>query len=81
MVTRAANPDVRREVIVSLTGAGRRVVDDVTTRRRTDIAPIVAAMEPSERTQLVVALRAFAAAGGEPPADVAPSGLSPLGSS
>ncbi len=79
MVTRAANPEVRREVIVALTDAGRRVVDDVTARRRAEIAATVAAMEPAERTQLVRALRAFAAAGGEPPADVSPSGLSPLG--
>ncbi len=49
MLTRAANPEVRREVIVALTDAGRRVVDDVTARRRADIASIVTAMEPSER--------------------------------
>ena len=79
MVTRAANPEVRREVIVALTDAGRRVVDDVTARRRAEIATIVAAMEPAERTNLVEALRAFAAAGGEPPADLPPSELSPLG--
>lgn len=75
LVTRAVNPAIRREVIVSVTDAGRRVVDDVTARRRTEIATIVARMDPSQRTQLVAALRAFADAGGEPPADE----LSPLG--
>ncbi len=79
MVTRTANPEVRREVIVGLTAAGRRVVDDVTSRRRADIATIVAAMEPSERGELVRALRAFARSGGEPPADELPTELSPLG--
>lgn len=79
MVSREANPAVRREIVVGLTEAGRRVVDDVTGRRRDEIATIVARMEPPQRARLVAALRAFAEAGGEPPADPPGVELSRLG--
>jgi DNA-binding MarR family transcriptional regulator len=79
MVSRATSPQVRREIIVRLTDEGRRVVDDVTARRRTEIAAIVALMAPSQRTRLVAALRAFNQAGGEPPAEPPTAELSPLG--
>jgi DNA-binding MarR family transcriptional regulator len=79
MVSRAVNPAIRREVIVSLTDAGRRVVDDVTARRRAEIATIVTRLEPAERTRLVGALRAFAVAGDEPSVDPAPGEPALLG--
>jgi DNA-binding MarR family transcriptional regulator len=66
MVRRGVNPDVRREHLVRLTAAGRRVVDDVTARRRAEIAAIVARMRAEQRRGLVAALRAFTAAGAEP---------------
>jgi DNA-binding MarR family transcriptional regulator len=69
MLDREGNPDNRREVIVRLTDTGRRLVDDVTRRRRAEIATIVARMDPQPRASLVAALRAFADAGGEPSVD------------
>ena len=79
MVSRHVNPQVRREIIVRLTQEGARVVDDVTARRRTEIAAIVARMTPPQRTRLVAALRAFALAGDEPPADPPSAELAALG--
>lgn len=66
LVARTANPADRRETVLRLTGEGRRVVDDVTARRRAEIADIVARMPLEQRTGLVVGLRAFSAAGAEP---------------
>ena len=66
LVTRRDNPANRREVLLGLTPAGRRLVRRVTRRRRTEIARIVAAMPSAERGSLVEALRAFADAAAEP---------------
>lgn len=68
LIDRVANPQSRREVIVVLTAAGRRLVDEVTGRRRVEIAEIVARLDPQVRASLVGALRAFADAGDEPAA-------------
>ncbi|MFI0373924.1 MarR family winged helix-turn-helix transcriptional regulator [Actinomadura sp. 1N219] len=68
LLDRQASPDSGREVRIQLTAAGRAIVDDVTARRRADIAEIVARMPPGQRRTLVAALRAFTEAGGEPPA-------------
>ena len=68
-VDRSANPEIRREIVIRLTPAGQRVVDDVTTQRRQEIAAIVAAMRPKDRKQLIKALSAFADAAGEPAVD------------
>ena len=68
MVTRAVNPQLRREHIIRLTDDGRRVVDDVTARRRDELAAIVRRMTPSQRSGMVAALGAFNEAGAEPPA-------------
>ena len=78
LVTRGVNPVSRREVVLRLTPAGRQVVDEVTARRREEIAAIVARMAPRQRAGLVRALRAFTDAGGEPAADQARD-LVPLG--
>jgi DNA-binding MarR family transcriptional regulator len=68
-VSRRVNPDSRRETLLRLTAAGQQVVDEVTTRRRDEIAAIVTRMPPADRAGLVKALRAFSDAGGERPAD------------
>lgn len=78
LVTRRINPANRREVVLRLTPAGRQVVDEVTARRREEIATIVRRMAPRPRAGLVRALRAFADAGDEPPADHARD-MVPLG--
>jgi DNA-binding MarR family transcriptional regulator len=66
LVRRRVNPASRREILLCLTDEGAQIVDEVTTRRREQIAAIVAAMPPGRSAGLVTALRAFAEAGGEP---------------
>ena len=68
LVTRQDNPANRREVLLDLTDEGRRLVQQVSGTRRAEIARIVKAMPPGERSELVNALRAFADAAGEPEA-------------
>jgi len=68
VVTRRDNPGNRREVLLGLSGEGRRLVRLVTDKRRVEISRIVARMPGSRRTELVMALRAFAEAAHEPEA-------------
>ena len=63
-VQREAN---RREVEVTATAAGKRLVREVTKRRRAELDGIVASMPEMERHDLVRTLRAFAEAAGEGP--------------
>ncbi len=74
LVDRQPNPLSRREMQVSLTPEGQRVVRSVTRRRREEIAAIVERMPATHQRGLVRALNAFSQAGGEPPADVSPYG-------
>ena len=66
MIDRSPNPENRRESILALTEAGATVVEQVTARRRSEIAGIVERMPADLRLGLVAALEAFAVAGGEP---------------
>jgi DNA-binding MarR family transcriptional regulator len=68
LVSRSVNPSSRREVLLSVTEAGRQIVDEVTGLRRREISAIVARMPARVRNGLVEALGAFAEAAGEPPA-------------
>ena len=80
LADRRANPDNRRETLLQLTEEGRRIVEDVTVRRRAEIAAIVERLRPTERLALVGALTAFNEAGAEPPATTADDlELHPLG--
>ena len=79
LVSRRVNPASRREVALRLTRAGQQIVDDVTARRREEIAMIVERMPPRQRAGLVRALRAFSEAGGEPVAGEQARDLVPLG--
>lgn len=72
LVDRQTNPRSRREVHVTLTRAGQRLVREVTRRRRREIARIVERMPVTHQRGLVRALTAFSHAGGEPPADASP---------
>ena len=65
-VQRHENKRDRREVVIDLTPAGRRLVNTVTRRRRAAIERIVCAMPSEHRQDLVEALKAFAAAADEP---------------
>ncbi|MFF3905668.1 MarR family winged helix-turn-helix transcriptional regulator [Streptomyces sp. NPDC001848] len=67
LVDRQTNPDDRRETLLRLTGEGRRTVEEVTARRRAEIAAIVERLAPERRAALIEALAAFNEAGGEPP--------------
>jgi DNA-binding MarR family transcriptional regulator len=78
-VTRRVNPASRREVLLQLTPAGRQLVSAVTARRREEIAAVIAKMSARDRAGLVRALRAFAAAGGEYPAEEIERDLVSLG--
>lgn len=65
-VQRHENEQDRREVVIDLTPAGRRLVDSVTQRRRVAIERVVRAMPAERRRDLIEALVAFAAAAHEP---------------
>ncbi|WP_225891477.1 MarR family winged helix-turn-helix transcriptional regulator [Streptomyces dioscori] len=67
LADRQTNPGNRRETLLRLTEEGRRTVEDVTARRRAEIATIVERLTPAQRTAIVEALTAFNEAGGEPP--------------
>lgn len=66
LVTRRDNPSNRREVLLGVSPAGRKLVRRVTRRRRSELTRVVSAMPSERRTELVAALRAFAEAAGEP---------------
>src|SRR6202034_3244531 len=57
----------RREVQVSITAAGRQVVDQATARRRELLAGILSRLPARQQAAVAAALRAFAAAAGEVP--------------
>jgi DNA-binding MarR family transcriptional regulator len=57
----------RREVQVSITAAGRAVVDEATARRRALLAEILGRLTPARQAAVAEALRAFADAAGELP--------------
>jgi DNA-binding MarR family transcriptional regulator len=57
----------RRAVLVSITAAGRDVVDQATARRRELIAGILAELPAARQRDVAAALRAFAEAAGEVP--------------
>jgi DNA-binding MarR family transcriptional regulator len=62
---RSMSPDNRREVLISLTAAGRALVDEVTERRHNEISTILERLLPSERDSVRAALELFAIAAGE----------------
>ncbi|WNZ09881.1 MarR family transcriptional regulator [Streptomyces sp. 11x1] len=71
LADRQTNPSNRRETVLQLTDEGRRTVEDVTGRRRTEIAGIAERLTPDQRSALVDALTAFNEAGDEPLAPAA----------
>ncbi|MDX3106422.1 MarR family winged helix-turn-helix transcriptional regulator [Nonomuraea angiospora] len=70
LIVREVNPHNRRESLMRLTDEGRRIVDEVTARRREEIGAIVARMSARQRRALISAMNAFNEAGGEPPVNV-----------
>ena len=64
----------RRVVQVSITPAGRQVVDQATARRRVLLAAILAKLPPDQQLAVAAALESFAAAAGEIPDSEWPEG-------
>lgn len=62
LIARAADPADRRSLRLTLTSAGERIVRRVRRARRAAIAPVLAAMSPRTRADLLHALEAFATA-------------------
>jgi DNA-binding MarR family transcriptional regulator len=67
LVQRRRETADRRAVRISLTTDGRALVDEVTRRRRSEIARILRRMPAADQGPVLVALRAFADAAGEVP--------------
>ncbi|MGW2866144.1 MarR family winged helix-turn-helix transcriptional regulator [Streptomyces sp. NPDC001205] len=65
LVDRRTNPASRREVVLSLTDAGRDLVARVMAHRQCEVSALVARLPPEERAGLVPALRALTRAAGE----------------
>lgn len=66
LVDRRENPQDRRELLLTITPAGRSLINRVSRRRRAAIARIVGGIPEEQRGALIAALDAFAAAAGEP---------------
>lgn len=66
LVTRRPGTRDRRRVLLSLTPAGRELLDDVTAERRRRIAELLRRLPASRHASLVEAFRLFADAAGEP---------------
>ncbi|MFI9201205.1 MarR family winged helix-turn-helix transcriptional regulator [Streptomyces sp. NPDC053048] len=79
LISRERDPGNRRETVTRLTPEGLRIVDEVTGRRREEVAAIVARMAPAQRDALVEALTVFAEAGEEPRVTETAQDVCPLG--
>jgi DNA-binding MarR family transcriptional regulator len=66
LLNRRESPTDRRHVTLTLTPAGKRLVDRVTKHRRDAIERVLREMPVVERDRLAVALDAFATSAGEP---------------
>ncbi|HYR63934.1 MAG TPA: MarR family transcriptional regulator [Actinomycetota bacterium] len=67
LVGRRPDDANRRQVVLTITPAGRAAVDAVTQARRREIATLVAAVPPVRRANVVQALNDLGAAAGEVP--------------
>jgi DNA-binding MarR family transcriptional regulator len=69
LMRRVGNPESRREVLVQLTPAGRRLVQSVWRRRAAELRQILEPLPPEQRQVIVDGFAAFAVAAGEPEPD------------
>jgi DNA-binding MarR family transcriptional regulator len=67
LVLRERPADDRRSVAVSLSAAGRDLVDDVSRRRRAELRTLLAGVPTGRRAAVVEGLRSLADAAGEVP--------------
>ena len=66
---RREDPVDRRNITLTLTEAGRSLVNQVSRHRRTAIQRVLRNMDPRKREQLTASLDQFATAAGEPAGD------------
>jgi DNA-binding MarR family transcriptional regulator len=66
LILRTEDPTNRRQLMLTVTDEGERVVRTVMEHRRTAIKNILARLPKQRRSELVSVLQEFAAAGGEP---------------
>ncbi|WP_082965680.1 MarR family winged helix-turn-helix transcriptional regulator [Mycobacterium kubicae] len=66
LLNRQEAADDRRNITLTLSAAGRQLVDKVIEHRRTAIIRVLGDMEPEDREALKTALDRFATAAGEP---------------
>ncbi|MGD3109569.1 MarR family winged helix-turn-helix transcriptional regulator [Streptomyces sp. YGL11-2] len=69
LMDRQINPDNRREVVLRLRPAGRRLVEKVMAHRHQEIQAIVGRLPAGRRAELVRGLRALTEAAGEQAVD------------
>ena len=75
-VVRQESPQSRREILVDLTDAGRQLVEQVTDRRRRQMASVLTSLTSEEQQKIIDALDLFSTAAGEPtPEDLLVLGL------
>jgi len=67
VIVRETDVDDRRTIRIDLTTKGRRLVNDVTQRRRKEIGAILKSISPTDQVIFATALSRFAAAAGEVP--------------
>jgi DNA-binding MarR family transcriptional regulator len=67
LVRRRTGRNDRRQVRIGLTEAGRRLVDLVTERRRTEIAQLLTSIDPAVQRSMAAGLQQLAQAAGEVP--------------
>jgi DNA-binding MarR family transcriptional regulator len=77
LIDRSHRESDRREVELSLSTDGRKLVNEVTARRRRDLRRILASIPADEQEQLVESMRLFTAAAGELPEASWALGLTP----
>jgi DNA-binding MarR family transcriptional regulator len=65
-VERSRSPTHRREVVVSITPLGRRLVHDVSAQRSVEFAAVLATVSPQDRDAIARAFTVLADAAGEP---------------
>ena len=65
LILRRADARDRRQIRVALSARGRRLVEEVTRRRREEIAQLLASMSSSEQASVATSLQRLADAAGE----------------
>jgi DNA-binding MarR family transcriptional regulator len=65
LILRRADPSDRRQIRVALSARGRRLVKEVTRRRREEIAQLLVSMSAAEQASVATSLQRLADAAGE----------------